>query len=554
MCSAPIRHRSQCVRTSCINRLSPAPPCYATTTIIKRRNIIMVRHLISALSSLIEDDNACAAACDDDSSTTVLKHSLLVRIGTAIKLPRIVSPIQNSRRQHLFDTPPSSAPLSPERRSMPSRVIGSITSSFATLMSPQRRKNRHSLDDDAQATSAAIPVTSPRNGMDNKRSRTLPRINAAITNSMEWGRCHLEEFVQFSGGDHFVFILPADHRNDSKQSTIQRKAIRDRMVKSVATVLADHSSPDVYWAPHRTLTNAARNKEAHEHLMQHHGIVRNKKVYIELRCCLHRYPHRDDFTKNIIPRNEILNLFRQNEGVYIRLLDYDNHELHIRWNEVPFIQLWQMYSRLDHRPPISIQSERGTAKYVIELMSFYNAYKDDNQYLLRQLRDAQSENSTLLRESEHVTNIYNSNILRDKMTDKRLPEFNAYADTIYYNAWVDHYSGFQPNAPLLDSAILNNIYKTVESTFPMHMGSLRSMMFGKRSTQPKRANTQYNLNKRHVLVHYFFCLLRERTVTTSYIGQWLVLLHCIIVVPILRRFGTLSVKPQPWILQLHFIS
>ncbi len=126
-------------------------------------HIIMVRHLISALSSLSEDDNACAATCDDDSSTTALEHSLLVRIGTAIKLPRIVSPIQNSRRQHLFDTPPSSAPLSPERRSMPSRVIGSITSSLATLMSPQQRKNRHdSLD--VQATSAAIPVTSPRMG------------------------------------------------------------------------------------------------------------------------------------------------------------------------------------------------------------------------------------------------------------------------------------------------------------------------------------------------------------------------------------------------------
>ncbi len=143
----------------------------------------MVHHLIYALSRLSDEDNAIVGACDDDSSTTALEHSLLVRIGTAIKLPRVVSPIQNSRRQHLFGTPPSSTSLSPERRSMPSRVIGSITSSFATLMSPQRQKNRHSLV--AQEASATIPVTSPRNGIDSKRSLTSPPVNAAITNSLE---------------------------------------------------------------------------------------------------------------------------------------------------------------------------------------------------------------------------------------------------------------------------------------------------------------------------------------------------------------------------------
>jgi len=277
----------------------------------------------------------------------------------------------------------------------------------------------------------------------------------------------------------------------------------------------------VLQAPHRTLTNAAQNKEAHEHLIHHHGIERNKKVYIELRCCMHRYPHCDDFTNNTIPRNEILNLFWQNKGVYITLLDYDHYEL----NFIPYIQIWQLYSRSDHRPTITIQSKRGSTKYVSELMSFYNTYKDDstqmcelllahnekkNEHLTRQLRNLQNDYSKIQRQSEHVTNICNANILRDEMTDKRLPEFTACADTIYYNAWVHHYSDFQPNTPLLDSASLIDNYKTIESTFPMHMGSLKSMMFGKRSNQPKQANSQYNLDKRHVLVHYFFCLLRER--------------------------------------------
>ena len=137
------------------------------------------------------------------------------------------------------------------------------------------------------------------------------------------------------------------------------------------------------------------------------------------------------------------------------------------------------------------------------------------------------------------------------MTDERLPAFVAYVDTIYYNAWVNHYSGFQPNTPLLDTAMLNDIYKRLESSFPMHLGSLRSMMFGKRAHQPKRATSLYNLDKQHVLVHYFFCLLCERdrhhliywamvgTIALHYRGADT------------ASFVTLLVEQQPLILKLH---
>ncbi len=408
---------------------------------------------------------------------------------------------------------------------MPSRVFGGIRSSIVTLMSPQRRKNNPSLVGDANPNTA-IPVTSPRNGMDSKRSRTSPPVNAAITNGMEWGRCHLEEFAQFSVGDQFVIIIPADHKNDSKNSITQRKAIRDRIIESVATVLADDSAPNVYRAPHRTLTNAARKTEAHQHLLRHHGIERNnKKNYIELRCCLHRYPHRDDFNNNIMPQKEIELLLRQNEGVYVSLLDFNEHVVNMRWKDLPFIQIWLPYSRSDHRPTISIQSERKSKKYLPELMSLYNAYKDDgnrmcevllahhekkNEYLLAQLRDSRDENTQLLRQSEHVVDVYNANVLQDEMTDHRLPQFVRNVDKMYYDAWVDHYSPFHPNTPLVLNTQMIDIYKTIESTFPCHFRSLVSIMFGKRSNEPKRANTKYNLDKRHVLVHYFFCLLRER--------------------------------------------
>jgi hypothetical protein len=143
-----------------------------------------------------------------------------------------------------------------------------------------------------------------------------------------------------------------------------------------------------------------------------------------------------------------------------------------------------------------------------ELLLAHNEKKVD--YLAGQLRSLQNENSTLLRQSDHVINVYNENMLHDEMTDERMPQFAAYADNIYYNAWVHHCSGFQPNTPLLDDTQLSDVYKVIERNFPWHFRSLKSIMFGKRSNEPKRASTNYNQEKRHVLVHYFFCLIRER--------------------------------------------
>ncbi len=51
---------------------------------------------------------------------------------------------------------------------------------------------------------------------------------------------------------------------------------------------------------------------------------------------------------------------------------------HIRWSEVPFIQVWSQYFCGDYRPPIIITSERGTAEFVNELQLNFNVFKEDN--------------------------------------------------------------------------------------------------------------------------------------------------------------------------------
>jgi hypothetical protein len=391
-------------------------------------------------------------------------------------------------------------------------------------MSPQRRKNNQPLV--GESDSVLIHSSSPRNGNDSKRSRhdSQPQ---AITDHMGWGRCTLSELAQFSIGDQFIIIITADHKNDNKHSKKQRQAVRERIISSVATVLADNSSSSAgsTKAPYRRLSDAAMKKNAHDHLLSRHGIERNKMVYIELRCYIHRYPHRDDFINNIIPKNELEMLIRQNEGLYIGLLDYEHHIVHIRWNELPFIQIWQPYFRTDHRPAISIHSERGSPNYITDILRHFELFKDDSnrmceillvhekkktEHLSRIIRQLENENLRLLTDSHHVTNMYIANSLHSEMTDNRLPEVTTYVDKHYYDAFVVHYSDFQRNAPLMDRAILIEFNQMIERTFPIHYSVLKSIIFGKRSHEPARANKQYNLDKRYSILHFFFCLVRER--------------------------------------------
>jgi hypothetical protein len=153
----------------------------------------MVHSLLAALSSVSDSAIGNATVHDTVASDVVgpsttsprqLEQSLLVRIGQAMSLPRVVSPIQARRQQTIFDnisvsTPRPSPPLPV------SSIIGNITSSFAMLMSPQRR--RSSGDTSSAANASAPIVTSPRGGFDSKRRRN--NTPTAITDFLGWGIC-----------------------------------------------------------------------------------------------------------------------------------------------------------------------------------------------------------------------------------------------------------------------------------------------------------------------------------------------------------------------------
>jgi hypothetical protein len=333
------------------------------------------------------------------------------------------------------------------------------------------------------------------------------------------------EFAAFSVGDQFVVIVPSDHKHDSKLAIKQRKSVRERIVAAVAMSALDDSDATINKAPHRRLSDTVRKENARADIINNHGIKRNKLVYFELRCAIHRYPHRDDFVNNTIGSNDIDLLFRQNEGVYFSLLDYHQQVIHIRWNELPFLQLWQPYFRSEYRPPITITSERGSENYVRELIVNYNTFKDDsqrmcelllvheqkkNESLNRTIRQMQASIDATSLQTQRLNNDVIVNSFKQEMNDHRLPKFVEHVDKLYRKAWEHHYSNFNPNTPLIDSATLLNFHQIIESEFPTHFISLKTIIYAKRAEEPARAKKQYNLDKRYILVHYFFCLLREQ--------------------------------------------
>jgi hypothetical protein len=146
------------------------------------------------------------------------------------------------------------------------------------------------------------------------------------------------------------------------------------------------NSPAFAKAPLHKSSDSAQMKIAQQHLLSNHGIECQKSIFNELRCSTHRYPHCDECMSDIFPVSEVTRHLRQYEGIYITLLDYRttnsnsdaSNIVHIRWTEVPFIQIWSTYFRGDYRPPIVINGKRGTAKFGNDFLSIFEQFDDDN--------------------------------------------------------------------------------------------------------------------------------------------------------------------------------
>lgn len=448
------------------------------------------------------------------------EQSVLIMIGQTLSVAAAatVSPQQLARRRNIFgvhhiDTPGSAPPITPYHdlrlADVSSRDIDSLTTATSLLMSPPRRRSRGAITVPPSTSTAAV-TGSPRQGQDSKRARgTRP---SAITDGLGWGRCTLNEFVTFSVGDQFIIVIPSDNRKkETKYAMDQRQNFRDRFVRAIGVLIHDRD-------------------KAHQHVSKHHGIERNNNECIEIRCSIQRYPYRDDYFRQVFSPKEVSLHIRQHGGLYVALYDYmgaakTSNVVFLRWSEVPFIQVWTIYSRDDHRPPIVLNHDHGADDYVPELHRYYQLYKDDTNRLRelllahnRKKIDAVSKSNRALqrdyllqqRTSEALTQSYLDNQYYLEMTDDRLPTFVQYADGLFYDAFVSHYSNFNCNVALLTDETMIAIHNQVEREFPMHYKALHSFMHGKRSHQPARSSPSYLLRKKLKVVHFFLTMIRER--------------------------------------------
>jgi hypothetical protein len=235
--------------------------------------------------------------------------------------------------------------------------MDSLTTATSLLMLPPRKtRTRNGSVIVPPSVSTATAATSPRQVHDNKRARgNRP---PALTDSLGWGRSTIDEFAQFSVGDQLIIIIPSDNRKkESKYVMGQQKNFRDHLNRTVGKLLRNQNN-------------------APKHIEELHGMERNNNIYIKIQCSIDQYPYRDEYVRNVLPQKEILRRIRQNGGVYLALVDYlgaatSSNVVYIRWNEVPFIQVWTIYSRGDHRSQIGLQNEIGSDKYSDELFHQY---------------------------------------------------------------------------------------------------------------------------------------------------------------------------------------
>ncbi len=113
-------------------------------------------------------------------------------------------------------------------------------------------------------------------------------------------------------------------------------------------------------------------------------------------------------------------------------------------------------------------------------MSCYWLTSKKNDAILVKLNKALEHDCSMHRStSEAMAQSFIQNKLKHEMTDARLPSFVAFTDRLVYNAWVHHYSHFNANLPLLTDEMLVALHHKLESMFPMHYGSIHSLLFGR---------------------------------------------------------------------------
>jgi len=281
-----------------------------------------------------------------------------------------------------------------------------------------------------------------------------------------------------------------------------------------------------------------RRKKALAQLESENGIKRNDGTYIELRCIVTNYPHKEEYRNEICTKSEVEKHVDQGGGFNIRLLNYPcNDSTLIKWSEIDTVQFYVKYYRGDPRPQISLSERRQEFLYCDELTDKLKVVQDDviqtlelalafekrkTKILTKQLHQAVKsvEDSKIEQEQyEQSDTIQDVGLaIEEELADNRLQNFAYETNVLYEDAWHEHYKDFQPNTRLLSELVADRIFDSIKEQFPLHFLVLKSLIFPKYTHQPAHRVKQGYKDKKKALVNHFCALVRVRN--PSYLVHW----------------------------------
>ena len=533
--------------------------------------ITMVQRLINAINAL--QHNQKQTTIGKDNKEKVLQSTLSI-LGRHLKLSfqnTLSKNKKSSSKKKNVSTPQvgSSSSLSSQSQQQSLRIptnssSGSTTTTTTNAWSPPRRRKGSQL-----STSNDTNLSSPRKGDRSKFIRmsststsvdfdsglsvsggldTTSTIQSQLsyttssnndisymtTEFLGWRRLHLEEIVRLDVGQPFILIIPSNkQRGENKHLQEQRDNLRLRMVST----LIESCSKE-----YKDVTSALqRKKKANEQLESQNGIKRNGATYIELKCIVVNYPHKDEYRDEIYTVSEVERHVDQFGGFNIRLLDYPcNDSMLIKWSEVNTVQLYVESYRGDPRPQISLSKRSHDYLYCDELTDKLNIVQDDVIQMLELKLEFEKHKTTILNtklskatkklnaismtvDEQHEQTQQNhlqeyQTALEDELADTRIQNFALETDRLYEDAWHGHYKNFQPNTRLLSESVADRIFNLIREQFPLHFLVLQSLIFPKRAHQPARRVTQGYKDKKKALSNHFCSLVRVRN--PSYLIHW----------------------------------
>ena len=231
-----------------------------------------------------------------------------------------------------------------------------------------------------------------------------------------------------------------------------------------------------------------------------HGHNRAGRQYIQIPCCITKYPRRDYIMMNCLNIDKIIDcLWKQNAGFGISFDSYPtNRRFDLMWKELHCVELWGVRQRYRTNNIISFRKGlhdiEGLAQDLGLQLKMVDGDICQTNEVLSKFYQRKSEilSASITRQSKSHSPIppnalstedmhdnttssisdlsdYSKKELSKEMTYEKIVSFSMKADKEFERALRNHYNGFHPiGEPLLRDKIWLDLYEDFKTHFPLY--------------------------------------------------------------------------------------